>query len=85
MYFEDLQNTVFKNLKGQDFDPLLEFEADFTSSKNSHFDPLKLRNICVQMETHPKSAKNLWIKILEHMTANLRNKVSVLNQFGVSV
>ena len=30
MYFEDLQNTVFKNLKGQDFDPLFGFEADFT-------------------------------------------------------
>ena len=56
--------------------------------KSSSFEYKKaqlLRNICVQMETHPKSAKNLWIKILEHMTANLRNKVSVLNQFGVSV
>ena len=40
MYFEDLQNTVFKNLKGQDFDPLFGFEADFTTSRKSHFDPL---------------------------------------------
>ena len=135
MYFEDLENTVFKNLRRQDFDPLFGFEADFTPSRNggglaksmtfigskaptSNFrggavgvvlvyettfwsnspkntllsfkrqkrtQLLKWRNIFVQMETHPKPAKNLWIKILEHMTANLRNKVSVLNQFGVSV
>ena len=40
MYFEDLQNTVTKYLKGQDFDPPLRFEADFTPSRNTHFDPL---------------------------------------------
>ena len=152
MYFEDLENTVFKNLRRQDFDPLFGFEADFTPSRNGgglvksmtfrltsgqtsseknfrknfyrlkstdvkfqggavgvvlvyettfwsnspkntllsfkrqkRTQLLKWRNIFVQMETHPKPAKNLWIKILEHMTANLRNKVSVLNQFGVSV
>ena len=37
MYFEDLQNTVFKNLKGKDFDPLLGFEADCIPSRNSQF------------------------------------------------
>ena len=34
MYFEDLENTVFKNLRRQDFDPLFGFEADFTPSRN---------------------------------------------------